>query len=400
MNAPVMRANVLKAGVPAATLTRTRAGVEFRYLSEYRARGAVPVASTLPLTEAPLVTQAGAVPPFFAGLLPEGRRLGALRRSIKASVDDELSLLAAVGGDTVGDVQVFAEGSAQEATDPVLELPADPSLVRFRDFLTDSGVVDPVALSGVQDKISGRMISVPAARAGERFIIKFNPPEYPHVVENEAFFLGLAKAARMRVVGARLIYDGNGMVGLAVKRFDRVARPDGSAVSLAVEDGAQALNLWPADKYNTTFRDVSHALMGLCGAPVIAAREIFRQLVFAILTGNGDLHAKNLSVMTQADGEVVVTPAYDLPSTIFYGDSTLALSIDGVHPGFSRRILLSLADDLGLAPKAAAKIIDDQLAATAGLGERLLAGALPFGEQTTRTVVLQLRNRRRLLEGR
>jgi len=36
---------------------------------------------------------AGALPSYFSGLLPEGRRLGALRRAVKTSADDELSLL-------------------------------------------------------------------------------------------------------------------------------------------------------------------------------------------------------------------------------------------------------------------------------------------------------------------
>src|SRR5438552_2279477 len=51
------------------------------------------VATTLPVTPEPLVRTGGAVPAYFAGLLPEGRRLGALRRAVKTSADDELSLL-------------------------------------------------------------------------------------------------------------------------------------------------------------------------------------------------------------------------------------------------------------------------------------------------------------------
>ena len=44
-------------------------------------------------------------------LLPEGRRLGALRRAVKTSADDELSLLLAVGADAIGDVQVVPSGT-------------------------------------------------------------------------------------------------------------------------------------------------------------------------------------------------------------------------------------------------------------------------------------------------
>lgn len=86
-------AQVVKAGTPAATLTRTRDGVVFAYRDDYEGP---PVASTLPVTEEPVRRPAGAVPAYFSGLLPEGRRLSALRRAVKTSADDELSLLVAV----------------------------------------------------------------------------------------------------------------------------------------------------------------------------------------------------------------------------------------------------------------------------------------------------------------
>jgi serine/threonine protein kinase HipA of HipAB toxin-antitoxin module len=63
------------------------------------------------VTAEPAFRPVGAVPPFFAGLLPEGRRLSALRAAVKSSGDDELSLLLAVGGDTVGDIEILPEGA-------------------------------------------------------------------------------------------------------------------------------------------------------------------------------------------------------------------------------------------------------------------------------------------------
>ena len=86
----VEEAVVRKAGVRAGTLRRDRHGIVFEYDADY---GGPPVATTLPLSASPLRTPAGAVPPFFAGLLPEGRRLVALRRAIKTSLDDDLSML-------------------------------------------------------------------------------------------------------------------------------------------------------------------------------------------------------------------------------------------------------------------------------------------------------------------
>ena len=57
----VERADVFKAGLRAATLTRTTAGVEFRYLDGWIAAGGSPVATTLPLVAEPILRPAGAL---------------------------------------------------------------------------------------------------------------------------------------------------------------------------------------------------------------------------------------------------------------------------------------------------------------------------------------------------
>ena len=69
-----MDADVYVDGAHAATLTRNSdGGVTFAYVDSFLASAKFPIATTLPLTHTPLVTAGGAVPPFFAGLLPEGR---------------------------------------------------------------------------------------------------------------------------------------------------------------------------------------------------------------------------------------------------------------------------------------------------------------------------------------
>ncbi|MCB0360211.1 MAG: HipA domain-containing protein [Bdellovibrionales bacterium] len=50
--------------------------------------------------------------------------------------------------------------------------------------------------------------------------------------------------------------------------------------------------------------------------------------VFSYLIANGNMHAKNVSVIAK-DGRVVLTPAYDLVSTLPYGDQTMALKLEG-----------------------------------------------------------------------
>lgn len=387
-------ADVYKAGVFAGRLIRIRSGVEFHYNETYRREGRPPVASTLPLSAAARLTPAGAVPPFFAGLLPEGRRLTNLQRTLKTSADDELSLLLAIGSDTVGDVQVVPTWTAPDDGRSAVTVSREFSEVRFADLLSEAGMVDPSGLAGVQDKVSARMLSLPVRRGGARFILKLSPPEYPHVVENEMAFLRLAKSARLGPVSASIVLDADGRSGLLVERFDRVGTRD-EPRRLAVEDACQLLDRWPADKYNVTMEEVAHAVIARCSAPVIAARDVYRQVVFAWLTGNGDLHAKNLSVLEREDGERVVAPAYDLPSTMLYGDLTFALELQGRKDGFSRRVMLDFADDIGVRTIAAEHVLDDLLDATAGITETL--ETLPFAPRTITETSRRLAYRRKLL---
>ncbi len=390
----VVEAAVYKSGIHAATLRRQTDGIEFSYSAEYLASGRPAVATTLPLSDKPVRSTAGAVPPFFTGLLPEGRRLSGLRRSVKASADDELSLLLAVGHDTIGDVQVVPSGQPATPARPLLAVEREWSDVRFADVLTDTGIVDAVALPGVQDKVSARMISVPLARAGERYLLKLNPPEFPHVVENEAFFLQLAHETRLSCARATVVHDADGQAGLLVRRFDRIAQRDGSSVALACEDACQVLGRWPADKYSVTYEQVVGALADRCAARPVALRALYQQICFAWLTGNGDVHAKNLSILATSDREWRISPAYDLPSTVPYGDTSLALSMLGRTSGISRKHLLEFASEIGLPARGAEKVLDGLLARLASLGERLASGTLPFPPKITADLIAELRFRR------
>lgn len=409
-------ADIYKAGVLAARLERHDGGTRFSYLPAYLASGGPAVASSLPLTGAPVDSAAGAAPPYFTGLLPEGRRLNALRRSIKTSADDDLSLLIAAGGNPVGDVQIVGHGEALDPDEHAVQL--DPKLpVDFDKLLGDPDLIDPVALAGVQDKLSAGMISLPVASAGKRFILKLNAPEFPHVVENELVMFRYAARLRIPLSRVRLIRDVAGRPGLLVERFDRVPVPGGGPDDvrrLAVEDGAQVLKLYPADKYNVAYGLVCHALADYCSAPLPALRNLAIQGAFAWLSGNGDLHAKNVSMVQQPHGEWTIAPVYDIPSTVVYGDKTFALTLNGKRSGISRRHFMGWAADLGLSDRAAAQVVELALrasgpliadleagAAFAGLGgpEKNDGGGSPFPDMVTRAWVKELKHRRRLLEG-
>ena len=354
------RATVLKKELRAGQLVRRDGGVEFRYDAEYLAAGHPPVASTLPLSERSVFRPAGAVPPYFAGLLPEGRRLQAVRTAVKTSPDDELSLLLAVGADAVGDVRVVPEGVEQDEVATRVQVRRWSELSFDEVFAEETGTEpDRVALPGVQPKASARMISLPVRQAGAHLILKLDPPEFPHLCRNEWLMLQAAKASGLSVVHAELVTDRDGREALAVRRFDRT--PNGGL--LAVEDACQAMDRYPAEKYNLTTEEACAALVQISDAPLAAARTLLRWVAFAFLSCNGDLHAKNLSVGESEGGLVQPTPAYDLPSSYPYGDLTLALPINGrTREDVGRLDLLRMAGDLGVPERAAAKVVDDVVA--------------------------------------
>lgn len=359
----VERASVLKRGIAAATLTRGREGATFRYLPDYLESEGEPIATTLPLAVEPVVSPAGgALPPFFSGLLPEGRRLTALRQATKTSADDELTLLLAVGGDAVGDVQVIPEDEGESgAPEPLLQVESWDA-VRFSglpEARGQRGAIDRVGIPGVQDKISTAMIHLPVARRHERFILKLDPPEFPHLVQNEAFFLGAAHASGLDVPDWELVRDADGEPGLLVRRFDRVADAGGGPQALAQEDACQVLGRYPADKYRVTSEEVVAALSEVCQARPVAALTLIRQLAFAYLSCNGDAHAKNFSVRQLPSGEWRVTPAYDLPSSHPYGDTTMALPLNGRRKeDIGRRDFVELGQAVGVPERAVSRALD------------------------------------------
>lgn len=152
-------ANVYKDNRLAGTLVRDGEQVSFRYDDAYLADENLPdVAYSLPRGTDPVVATAGAVPPFFAGLLPEGVRLRAIAVGTKTSEDDHLTLLLAVGGDTIGDVRVVPANGSLEPPPVVFtrEHPAEDDLLQAfaRATSTDPAMLDRVALPGVQEALA------------------------------------------------------------------------------------------------------------------------------------------------------------------------------------------------------------------------------------------------------
>ncbi|MFL6130027.1 MAG: type II toxin-antitoxin system HipA family toxin [Mycobacteriales bacterium] len=384
-------ADVYKGERLAARLWRHGAEVHFSYQPDYLTdTAAPPVAWTLPKTSDVLRTAGGAVPPFFAGLLPEGIRLRAVVAGTRTSEDDHLTLLIAVGADAIGDVRVVPAGdrpghpatTVVEDRIPTLDL-AD---VFSRAVTPDPVDFERIALPGVQAKVSAAMVSAPINTTAGPAILKLNPDRgYPRLVENEHFFLTMAADCGLVVPEHRLVVDRTGSTGLLVARFDRTPEQGGGFSRLAQEDACQLLSAYPAAKYRLNTETVARTLADVVetglGAGPVALRRVFELLTFSYLIGNGDLHGKNFSARMAPSGTWEVSPAYDLVSTQPYlgWRDPMALDLYGRANRFDRRHLVESGARLGLPERAVARVVD-QIADRAepwldrvdriGLGER------------------------------
>lgn len=385
-------ADVYKGDQLAGYLTRTSDGVSFSYTQEYIAGSNAAVASTLPVREAPYITGAGAVPAFFAGLLPEGARLLAVIAAVKTSPDDELSLLLAVGEDAVGDVRIVAHDQ-QPKSNP-RTLPTAPEKVSFEDLFARS--IDPStmeldrALPGVQNKLSDAIVSFPVTGTHGPAILKLNPPEFPLIVENEAFCLGLARHAGLSVPAFEVIKDRDEASGLLVERFDRKI-VGGCIQRLAQEDACQLLNRWPADKYRVSFNDVAKRLVKVVSSREVSIMGLIEQIAFSWIIGNGDMHAKNYSVQwLQAERLVVPTPVYDLVLTIPYPlDQHMALKLDGRNANLQGRFLVEFALRFGVPEKMSVRRLSELCdRVTNHIDDVSLIG---FDDRTTTRLAVEMR---------
>lgn len=393
--AAVAAADVYKAGRPAAKMWRVGEEVTFAYLEGY---DGARIASTLPLGRR-VVLDRLRTPPYFAGLLPEGdTRRRSFARALHIAEDDELGLLLRLGADTIGDVQVVAEGA--RLPDPDEVAPVDLSQLRFEDLWLPEDVGQRSSIAGVQPKISYHSRSLIGGRAG-RVILKLSPDASWHgVLRNEWLFMSAAPTAGVAAPHVEIVTDAAGTKALAVERFDRSL--DGATLLRhAQEDASQLLGLRPSEKYDPDARQVIGALSEACSAPLVARRDLLHQLLYSYAVGNNDLHAKNLSIgQDPRSGVWSVTPAYDVLHTWPYeGDHRFHPAVrDVVHDSVTRRHWLALGADLALPAKVIAQLCDRVAVAVGRLVDTFSPELLDMPETLVRDVRRRVSRRVRDLD--
>jgi serine/threonine-protein kinase HipA len=309
--------------------------------------------------------------PFFEGLLPEGTVREQLAGQLKLAASDTYGLLAELGRDCAGALQIMrgkpdrespsVDWLSDERLDELIrELPRHPLGVSATDEhlrLSLAGVQQKAVL--VRDE-SGRF-GRPLDGMPSSHIVKPEQidGEYPGLASNECFCMRLA--ARCGLAAAKVepvrLAD---RPCLIVERFDRDLSTS-PAGRIHQEDLCQALGLTPDFKYqHEDWRLPSYAALAQLlddHSPTPGADRLAGALaaVFNFLVGNADAHAKNIALLHTPAG-VRLAPMYDIVSTAAYPELSgeLAIAIgDELNPLAITSIHWSdLADDFGLNPRA------------------------------------------------
>ncbi len=222
-------------------------------------------------------------------------------------------------------------------------------------------MVGHTSLSGIQKKISVNLSAdretLKVATTGGQYILKPQAGTFPHLPENEHVTTKLAQLSGLEVAMGGLVPLKDESVAYLIRRFDRL--PSGRKVRQ--EDFCQLAELSPKEKYHGSAELCARLVRKYCSEPLIEIRKLYQLLVFTWWSGNGDMHLKNFSILTDEQGIVRLTPAYDLLCTnLVIADDPLALPLAGKQTKLHRKDWLELASYCQLPEKVASKVLEKQ----------------------------------------
>jgi serine/threonine-protein kinase HipA len=241
---------------------------------------------------------------------------------------DELTYLLESGSDRIGalDFQLSAErylpreGSAAS----LAELQAATALVEQGVPLTPE--LDRALLHG--SSIGGARPKTMITANTRKYIAKFSSQnDLYNVVKAE--FVAMRLAAKAGLTAAPVSLDrAAGKDVLLVERFDRQKTDDGWQ-RRAMVSALTLLELEEMMARYASYEDLATIVRHRFASPKETLRELFGRIVFNILCGNTDDHARNHAAFWNGT-ELSLTPAYDIcPQARTGGEATQAMFITG-----------------------------------------------------------------------
>lgn len=279
---------------------------------------------------------------YFEGLLPDS---DAIRRRVatrfKTASTEAFDLLAAIGRDCVGALQLLPEGAEPVGSDRIDGVPLDDEAIQrhLLDMVSPERFAgqDPdddfrISLAGAQEKdafllVDGQWMK-PRGATPTTHIFKLplglvggRRADFSASVDNEWLCLHLLQAYGFPAANAEIAVFGKQRV-LVLERFDRAWSKDGKRLfRLIQEDFCQATGTSPLIKYETEGGPGLPQLFNLLQQSVNAENDMrtlmAAQILFWMLRAP-DGHAKNFSIqlLPGRAPRFHLTPLYDVMSAI------------------------------------------------------------------------------------
>lgn len=331
---------------------------------------------SLPIYEPELPLQSGAIEPLaglsIAGCLRDGapdawgrrviinRLLGQKGEAIDVAQLDELTYLLESGSDRIGALDFQTSSSKFE---PRLGKQASLEELLSVAELVEKGVpITPELEQAVfhGTSLGGARPKAAIETATKKYIAKFSSSnDITNVVKAEFVAMRMAAKLGLNVAHVELKRAGGKDV-ILIERFDRVKTESGWTRKSMVS----ALTMFGLDemmgRYGS-YQDLAVIIRNRFTEPKKTLHELFGRLVFNILCGNTDDHARNHAAFWNGK-ELTLTPAYDIcPQTRNGREANQALIITGEKKMSTLATCLEAALHFHLSEKAAIEIIEQQI---------------------------------------
>ncbi|MDE0419169.1 MAG: HipA domain-containing protein [bacterium] len=345
--------------------------LSFNYGQSFLDRnGRIPIhAPELPLREGAIAPSVGlsmagclrdAAPDAWGRRVILNRTFGHKSKNDDTAALDELTYLLESGSDRIGALDFqrspseYVPRAFQAAT--LEELLSAAGKVEKGEPLTPD--LDRALLHGTS--VGGARPKAIIQDGDTKLIAKFSSStDTYNVVKAEYVAMRLAARAGLDVAPVRLAHVAGKDV-LLVERFDRARTKDGWTRKAMIS----ALTLFGLDEMMAryaSYEDLAEIVRHRFTSPKATLHELYGRLVFNVLCGNTDDHARNHAIFW--DGKrLTLTPAYDIcPQSRSGNVASQAMLIVGDNRTSTLATCLEAAPSFQLAEKAAKDIIDRQI---------------------------------------
>jgi serine/threonine-protein kinase HipA len=288
------------------------------------------------------------------------RKFGAKREDLDELEFSEITYLLESGSDRIGALDFQLSPTEYE--------PRSQNNATLEELLESAERVEKgIPLTAELDRALHHGSSIGGARPkaliqdGERkYIAKFSSnADLYSVVKAEFIAMRLASLAGISTAPAKLV-SASGKDVLLIERFDRIKSADGWKRKLMVS----ALTILELDEMMAryaSYSELATAIRHRFVNPSNTLKELFKRIVFNILCGNTDDHARNHAAFW--DGEKLsLTPAYDVCPQSRSGQEASQAMLISADDRLSRiSVCLDASENFHLSTEEARRIVLEQI---------------------------------------